>query len=208
MYNLNDFRKPYVACLLAILLMCISCKDTEITNDETYDITKFMKKHLDISSELSTLIQNETNINYDMFLDMSTSVTESEFESTLKHASFNNSEKLSFLIHELHINVQEFLKINPNFLTLNEEQIRDLLETEFNLLSLNKSLAQKTNPCADRRATAKFRCERNWTISMGTIIILAMASGGTAYIASTVATGIFANCMREAQNDYEACMKE
>lgn len=209
MNNLKAFRKSHIAFLLTIFIMFMSCSDNQLTDDElehNYDITSFVNNHLNIATEFSSLIQSETDINYDIFLDMSTSIDKDEFKSILKDASFNNSEKITSLIDEMHLNAQKFLKNNPELINLNEKQVRDIIETEFDSQIINNSLFQKAGSCEGTRDTAEYRCERNWVISMGTITVLAVASGGTAYIGSAVATGIFANCMNEAESDYQACL--
>lgn len=209
MNNLKAFRKSHIAFLLTIFIMFMSCSDNQLTDDEleqNYDITSFANNHLNIATEFSSLIQSETDINYDIFLDMSTSIDRDEFKSILKDASFNNPEKITSLIDEMSLNAQKFLKNNPEFINLNEKQVRDIFETEFDSQIINNFSVQKAGSCEDTRDTAEYRCERNWFISMGSIAVLTVATGGTAYIATTVATGIFAICMNDAKSDYEACL--
>jgi len=210
MIYLKTIRKPYLAFFLSSILLVVSCTNNTTgieENFEEYNLSTFITEQIEISKELSESLVNENNIDLEFLNEQTESFDVNEIESILERANFNDSKRVTNLLSEMHANGQKLMQSNPEYSELTENELNELIEVEIYNQGDKAILFQKSmGPCEDQKDTAEYRCERNWVISMATIIAVSVATFGTGYIASAVATGIFANCMNEAQSDYENCV--
>lgn len=202
-------RKPYLAMFLASLMLFSSCSqyDNEINEEsESLNLSNFVEKHLEISTEISKLMINEKRINLSILQQTSHIIKYEQINEMLESVNFEVSNKIALLIQQMHSNSVKFVKSNPQYKNLNKNEIESLITAEIDYL-MNKAFLKRAGPCKDAFHIAQGRCTRNYAISAGTAAVVGIFTAGFGWLAGAgAALVVFTVCNVNAESDYDDCV--
>lgn len=213
MNTLKLFRKPFLAPFFALLILFTSCSSNEGNVSESLyqrsnvDISKFARYHYELSKLLKIKVEENQNIDFDKLV-VDVINDEVETPSGLTQAQQIEYQEIIDILFEMKQRAVDVVQDNPELRSFTEEEFQELLTIEIDLLILEEENLNRFGPCEDRYETAKNRCARNWTISLGSILVIGIVTGGAGWLASGSATGIFILCLEDAASDLEDCLNE
>ncbi len=176
-------------------------------NNEDY-VYDFVKKHVEINDKIIPILENETNLNIETLFEYSSEniTNENEFKNILQKSGIIKFDELSELISLQVQNSKMFQSNNPAFFTLDKLE-QDALLTKYVDEVLNNTSNQVTSNCADQLKKDRARCERDLNLN-GTFALIGCFSGPWTCALGTVAVAAtHTNCIKDAQEDYNDCLK-
>lgn len=189
----------------------------QVVNQENID--NFVKKHVEINDKIISILANETKLDNEILYRYSSEncTNENEFKNILQKSGIIKFNELSELISLQVQNSKKFQSNNPAFFKLEKSEQNKLLtkfvdealnETKIELNSVNKNLNKVASSCASQYNTAKERCQRDLNLN-GTFAIIGCFSGPwTCAMGTLLAGATHTNCMKDAKEDYEACLND
>jgi hypothetical protein len=204
-----------------------SCSDNnDITESSNNRISKvlnqenvynFVKKHIEINDKIISLLENETNLNNEILFKYSSENcnSENEFKDIIQKSGILKYNELIELISLQVKNGKKFQSENQAFFSLDLTEQNKLLTKYFDEI-LNEKLIESNEEtkknnyvafsCASQYNTAKNRCQRNLNLH-GAFAIAGCLGGPWACAAGLLLAGAeHTNCMKDAKEDYEACI--
>lgn len=190
---------------------------SEVLNQE--NLYNFVKIHVEINDRIISILENETNVNNKILFNHSSEncTSEDEFKNILKNSGIIKFDELSELISLQVQNSKIFQSNNPVFFSLDKLEQDKLLSKYVDevlnekLIGLNSENINfnkvDASSCASQYNTAKARCQRDLNLN-GTFAIIGCFSGPWTCAMGTLLVGAtHTNCMADAKEDYEACLK-
>src|SRR5690606_2294221 len=172
------------------------------------NVYDFVKKHIEINDKIIPILENEPNLDIEIINEYSseTVTSENEFKNILQKSGIIKFDELSELISLQVQNSKMFQSNNPAFFTLDKLE-QDALLTKYVDEVLNNTSNQVTSNCADQLKKDRARCERDLNLN-GTFALIGCFSGPWTCALGTVAVAAtHTNCIKDAQEDYNDCLK-
>jgi hypothetical protein len=170
---MNKFRKPYVTCIFALVLLFTSCSQYENQNEEVIDsslsaketssLANYVEEHIKMASKLYELIEYETDINVELLKDSTKNIDFDQLDSVLENANFIEFRKIAGLLKKINANNSQFIESNPDF---DIQKLESIIINELDKMLVTKSSQTESDSCLDRYKVAKGRCFRNLTIAL------------------------------------------
>lgn len=212
---INFLRKPYLAMFLASLMLFASCSqyDNEIVEtSEPLSLSNFIGQHLQIVTEISILLESESNIDAESLQSISKNLKPEEMLGVLEDANFQQADVISELFLEMYNNNLNFTNSNPNLKNLNNNEIENMVTVEIDKQLIqfqrNKSSNVQSNKsdCKENMDRGASRCQRNFAISAASAIGVGLFTGGIGYAIGIATAGIIAGlCIDDVNQDYLEC---
>lgn len=204
---LKTFRKPHFAVSLSLLVLSLSCSDSNKFNDKKQlSIEEYVEEHISLTNELLMFLNMESEISYKKIEKFPTSFDNiKEFELHLEDANFENSSKISVLFNKIQNNTKNFIH---NSGVSNQENITDKITSEINHQINNNAKIynlRSENGCRDEWEVANDRCNTTFYIAAATSAVVGAFTLGAA-IGAGVAILNLAICKNNADDDYNECM--
>ena len=204
---MNKFRKPYVACIFALVLLFTSCSQYESQNEEVNasSLTNYVEKHIKMTSELYQLVENETDINAELLQDSTKNIDFDQLNSVLENANFTEPDKIANLLKEINDNTFLFIESNSS---LSQKELESIISAEIDKILINESIYNKSNTCLDRLNIAKSRCLQNLILASAIAGASAFFTAGAGPVIG-ISAALLQNliCNGQANHDYEECIK-
>lgn len=211
---MKKFKKPYLSCFLAFLILFSSCQKTDESIEsklQHISLEEFTAKHLSLSKSIFELIRQEDNVDSELLANRIEKVnSKEELLKILKDSNVSNHNELGELFEQLVTNNQMFINSNPQFFNLEEQERISIITSKINELSDNDYASKnRLGPCEDARATAENRCSRNFAIATGVAFASGLVSlGWGTLIGWGAAWAMVTLCLNDAGNDYLDCTNQ
>ncbi len=187
----------------------------QVVNQE--NIANFIKKHVEINDKIISILANEKKLDNEMLYRYSSEncTNENEFKNILQKSGIVKFNELSELISLQVQNSKKFQSNNPVFFSLNKleqnklltKHIDEVLKANFIELNSLNNFNKADASCASEYNTAKERCQRDLNLH-GTFAIIGCLGGPWACAGGLLLAGAeHTNCMSDAKEDYETCLK-
>ena len=215
---IKNFRKSYLAIVLASLTLFTSCsqydnevneipKSTELANRENnLNLADYVKKHLQISNDITILLANENNIDIESLQSASDKLKPEEILGMLNDANIQQAEVISELFIQMYYNTLDFTNSNPDLKNLNYSELENMVTVEIDK-QLDEFYSRSSGDCRENLDRAKARCGRNMAISLAVAGAVGIFSGGVGYAFGAATAILVAGfCAEDANDDYNDCM--
>lgn len=206
---MKQFRKPYLAILLAFLTLFASCSQYDNESEDTYeniDLSTFVSKHIENSSKIIDLIQQENNVEFNDIMEITNSnVSLEELETKYKALGVKEFNKIAHLTIDLLQNSNNFVKTNSD---IDASEIENLIITEIDNQLTNSVSSFKNSNCEKAYQDSMNRCHRNYIITTA-ISAAGMFLGGIAGAVGVLAAAVgLAECERAANDARNECLAQ
>jgi len=198
---LKILRKPYLSIFLSLLVLFVSCSpnQNEISDtSEPLSLANYVEKHLELSSNITTLLKNEKMVNLLVLQTAEDDLTYDQFNEILKKANIKEANAITEFMNEIYLNSVKFVNANPNFNSYNESEIEFIIANEIDM-QINNSYLRSGDPCHESFQAENKICIENFAITAAVSVI---ASSGLGALIGLIQ---FGQCNKRAQANLADC---
>ncbi|MEN8817846.1 MAG: hypothetical protein ABF274_13375 [Nonlabens sp.] len=208
---IKTLRKPYLSIFLSALVLFVSCSqyDNDINEvEENLSLSEFVEKHLELSSSVLSLINDENKQDILALENIEETLTYNQLNKVLADANIKESDAIAGLLNEMYLNGKRFSESNPDFQNDKKSDLEILISQEIDK-QLNNSYLRASGPCQDAYHTAQGRCTRNYAISSGVAVAVGLGTAGFGWLfGAGAALVVYTLCMTDAESDLEDCLDQ
>ena len=182
------------------------------------NVYNFVKKHIEINDKIISILENETNLNNEILFKYSSENcnSENEFKDIMQKAGILRYQELSELISLQVQNGKKFQSENQVFFSLDLIEQNKLL-TKYIDEILNEKVIESndetkknnyvTFSCASQYNTAINRCQRDLNVDGGFALVGCLGGPWACGLGLLYVGTVHTNCMKDAKEDYETCLR-
>ncbi|KAB8151443.1 hypothetical protein EZY14_018150 [Kordia sp. TARA_039_SRF] len=206
---MKKLRKPYVSCILVLLLFFTSCSQFESDIEEvenSLSLKEFVEKHIELSSNMLNLLENRDLENITSLNILEDNLTYEQLQKILHDANIEKANSIIELAKEMRSNGINFMN-SVEYKSLNKSKLESEIINEI-YEQLNESYP-KSGPCEDKYRKAQGACTLQYTIATGASVVAGSFTLGFGWLVG--AGGALINytiCMVRADNALEDCLAQ
>lgn len=208
----------FALCLVILAITsCTAEKDLPESSSLNENLKKFADRHISISKEIITLVNNENELNFDNFpySDVQSFQNEGKYKLALANTGMTRYEEMYNLLLRQNQNATEFIANNKDF-TLLKQETRTILITD----AINSAIINNPQSSPDtkyKNTQSRLSCNQQYTMDRedcaeDALINWGILAGGCWFgtpaacgVGAVGVLAISANCSRRAKRDLQLC---